>query len=122
MNTSPDGKFSVTPCRFQDGQGDHSFTCPIHPVSLAALRHRPVVEFLHAVAGDPQARLVTIAIVGKVGTAFSEVLDKLVQRRTASDFLVLAVLGEEGQGSVQAAFPEMAKHLLAHLIPMPSAA
>src|SRR6516165_11706558 len=47
---------------------------------LTPRRDTPVVELLHPVAGDPQARPLPGRVVGQVRTARFEITDQLLQR------------------------------------------
>src|ERR1700682_4954754 len=70
---TPTVQFPITPRHFQRRQSQHPLWRPTHPLVLAALGDRPVVEFLHPRARDPQARTLALLVVGDIGTPLLQV-------------------------------------------------
>src|SRR3989442_12175843 len=79
---TPTVQFPVAPRRFQRRQGQHALGRPTHPLVLATPGDRPVVEFLHPRARDPESRPLTLLVVGKEVTSLLQVCD---QRRFSQD-------------------------------------
>src|SRR5512135_848246 len=77
---TPAVQFPIAPRCFQRRQRQHPLRRPTHPLVLAPARDRPIVEFLHPRARNPQARPLPLLIIGEVGTAPRQILDQIRDR------------------------------------------
>src|SRR6516165_990345 len=109
-DAAPMLKFAVAAGSLKGGQCQDSLRRPTHPLMLAPRRDRPVVEFLHPCAGNPEPRSTALRIVGDVGTPLLQVRDQFLNPSPVAHPRPNAL--EKFDRLIDLAFPKLLEQLL----------